>query len=316
MSNKHLATLSFDVPARQRESQIEHQIAGAAGISGTVATPQGAAVGRWLAAFGIAVGLAAVAFFGTGFLLVTYTGDEMLATRSETAMATAVIPPMQTNAAAAREIPQTETIPEAAPSMQTNAEAVRETPQTETTPEAPPSMQTNAEAVRETPQTETIPEAPPSMQTNAEAVRETPQTETIPEAAPSMQTNAEAVRETPQTETVLETTPIPLVQTFRAFQGPLNPTGEAKWQRPAAAPQLARAVPTKAVAKPSPSRRPKSLDDLIAQIGVASLPRPRPFFCKDCEGQITRHIQPAAGQGVILKQHRDDARPSSFDGRR
>jgi len=38
MSNKHLATLSFDVPARQRESQIEHQIAGAAGISGTVAT--------------------------------------------------------------------------------------------------------------------------------------------------------------------------------------------------------------------------------------------------------------------------------------
>jgi len=139
-------------------------------------------------------------------------------------------------------------------------------------------MQTNAEAVRETPQTETTPEAPPSMQTNAEAVRETPQTETIPEAPPSMQTNAEAVRETPQTETVSETTPIPLVQTFRAFQGPLNPTGEAKWQRPAAAPQLARAVPTKAVAKPSPSRRPKSLDDLIAQIGVASLPRPRPFF--------------------------------------
>jgi hypothetical protein len=37
-------------------------------------------------------------------------------------------------------------------------------------------------------------------------------------------------------------------------------------QRPAAAPQLARAVPTKAVAKPSPSRRAKSLDDLIAQI--------------------------------------------------
>jgi hypothetical protein len=230
MSNKHLATLSFDVPARQRESQIEHQIAGAAGISGTVATPQGAAVGPWLAAFGIAAGLAAVSFFGTGFLLVTYTGDERLATRSETAMATAVIPPMQSNAAAARETPQTETTPEAAPSMQTNAEAAREMPQTETTPEAPPSMQTNAEAVRET----------------------------------------------PQTETVSETTPIPLVQTFRAFQGPLNPTGNAKRERPAVAPQLARAVPTKAVAKPSPSRQPKSLDELIAQVGVASLPRPRP----------------------------------------
>jgi hypothetical protein len=248
MSNKHLATLSFDVPARQRESQIEHQIAGAAGISGTVATPQGAAVGPWLAAFGIAAAVAAVSFFGTGFLLVTYTGDEMLATRSETAMATAVIPPMQTN---------------------------------------------------------------------AEAASETPQTETIPGAAPSMQTNAEAAREMPQTETVSETTPIPLVQTFRAFQGPLNPTGDAKRERPAAAPQLARAVPTKAVAKPSPSPQPKSLDDLIAQVGVASLPRPRPFFARTAKGQKTQHIQPAAGQGVILKQHRDDVtRPSSFDGRR
>jgi len=263
MSNKHLATLSFDVPARQRESQIEHQIAGAAGISGTVATPQGAAVGPWLAAFGIAAGLAAVSFFGTGFLLVTYTGYERLATRSETAMATAVIPPMQTNAAAARETPQTETTPEPAPSMQTNAEAAREMPQTETTPEAAPSIQTNA---REIPQTETTPEAAPSMQTDAEVARETPQAETIPEAPPSMQTNAEAVKETPQTETVSERTPIPLGQTFRAFQGPLNPTGDAKWERPAAAPQLARAVPTKAVAKPSPSRRAKSLDDLIAQI--------------------------------------------------
>jgi hypothetical protein len=159
MSNKHLATLSFDVPARQRESQIEHQIAGAAGISGTVATPRRAAVGPWLLA-GIAAGLAAVSFFGTGFLLVTYTGDESY-TRSATAIATAVIPPMETNAAAARETPQTETTPEAAPSMQTNAEAARETPQTETTPEAAPSMQTNAEAARETPQTETNAESSP-----------------------------------------------------------------------------------------------------------------------------------------------------------
>src|SRR5205823_5600436 len=108
MSNKHPAMLSLDVPARQRGLQIE-QIAGAIAISGALATPQGAAVGRWLAAFGIAAGLAAVAFFGTGFLLVTYTRDEMLPTRSETVMATAVIPPMQTNAEAAREAPQTET---------------------------------------------------------------------------------------------------------------------------------------------------------------------------------------------------------------
>jgi hypothetical protein len=38
-------------------------------------------------------------------------------------------------------------------------------------------------------------------------------------------------------------------------------------EKPAAAPQLAKAVPVKAAAKPSPPpRRAKSLDDLIAQI--------------------------------------------------
>ncbi len=38
-------------------------------------------------------------------------------------------------------------------------------------------------------------------------------------------------------------------------------------EKPAAAPQLAKAVvPVKAVVKPSPARRAKSLDDLIAQI--------------------------------------------------
>jgi hypothetical protein len=156
--------------------------------------------------------------------------------------------------------------------MQTNAEAARETPQTETIPEAAPSMQTNAEAARETPQTEPIPEATPPMQTNAEAARETPQTEPIPEAAPSTQTNAEATRETPQAETVSETTPIPLVQTLRAFQGQLN--------------------------------------HLASPVGVASLPRPRPSFARTAKGPITRHIQPAAGQGVILKQYRDDAAPA------
>jgi hypothetical protein len=79
-------------------------------------------------------------------------------------MATAVIPPIQTNAEATRETPQTGIIPEAAASMQTNADVARETPQTETIPEAAPSTQTNAEAARETLQTETIPEATPSMQ--------------------------------------------------------------------------------------------------------------------------------------------------------
>jgi hypothetical protein len=37
-------------------------------------------------------------------------------------------------------------------------------------------------------------------------------------------------------------------------------------EKPAAATQLAKAVPVKAAAKPSPPRRAKSLDDLIAQI--------------------------------------------------
>ena len=37
-------------------------------------------------------------------------------------------------------------------------------------------------------------------------------------------------------------------------------------EKPTAAPQLAKAVPVKAAAKPSPTRRAKSLDDLIAQI--------------------------------------------------
>jgi cell division protein FtsL len=37
-------------------------------------------------------------------------------------------------------------------------------------------------------------------------------------------------------------------------------------ERPAAAPQLAKAVPAKTAVKPSPPRRAKSLDDLIAQI--------------------------------------------------
>ena len=37
-------------------------------------------------------------------------------------------------------------------------------------------------------------------------------------------------------------------------------------EKPAAAPPLAKAVPVKAAAKPSPPRRAKSLDDLIAQI--------------------------------------------------
>jgi hypothetical protein len=37
-------------------------------------------------------------------------------------------------------------------------------------------------------------------------------------------------------------------------------------EKPATAPQLAKAVAAKVAAKPSPPRRAKSLDDLIAQI--------------------------------------------------
>jgi hypothetical protein len=37
-------------------------------------------------------------------------------------------------------------------------------------------------------------------------------------------------------------------------------------EKPAPAPQLAKAAPVKAAAKPTPPRRAKSLDDLIAQI--------------------------------------------------
>jgi hypothetical protein len=37
-------------------------------------------------------------------------------------------------------------------------------------------------------------------------------------------------------------------------------------EKPAAAPQFAKAVPAKAVVKPTSPKRAKSLDDLIAQI--------------------------------------------------
>src|SRR6186997_2283194 len=44
---------------------------------------------------------AVAVFFGTSFLLLTHPWDEMPATRSETAAATAAIPPAQTDTAAA-----------------------------------------------------------------------------------------------------------------------------------------------------------------------------------------------------------------------
>lgn len=47
---------------------------------------------------------------------------------------------------------------------------------------------------------------------------------------------------------------------------PAQSTPPASTEQSVASPQLAKAVPVKAVGKPSPPRRPKSLDDLIAQI--------------------------------------------------
>jgi len=82
-----------------------------------------------------------------------------------------------------------------------------------------------------------------------------------PNAAPSMSLGlAEAPLQAPAAEMPVNAVaePPPTQSALRAMPALL--------QRPAAAPQLARAVPTKAVAKPSPSRRAKSLDDLIAQI--------------------------------------------------
>jgi len=146
MSNKHVSTLSVDVPTKRCERQIAPQI-GAAGISGALATPEGITVGSLprLVAFGITVGL--VALGGIGSLLVTRSWDEMLATRPETAIATAIIPPMQTDAAAAAATPPVQTdigATGATPPMQTDIGATGATP----------PMQTDAAAAAATPPTQ------------------------------------------------------------------------------------------------------------------------------------------------------------------
>jgi Bacterial SH3 domain len=196
MSNKHVSTLSVDVPTKRCEPQIAPQI-GAAGISGALTTPEGITVGSLprLVVFGITVGL--VALVGIGSLLVTRSWDEMLATRSETAIATAIIPPMQTDAAAAAATPPVQTDIGAAgatPPMQTDIGATGATP----------PMQTDIGATGAT----------PPMQTDIGATG----------ATPPMQTDAAAAAATPPTqiETAREVTPIPRVQAFLAFEAALS----------------------------------------------------------------------------------------------
>jgi len=133
MSNKHVSTLSVDVPTKRCEPQIAPQI-GAAGISGALTTPEGITVGSLprLVVFGITVGL--VALVGIGSLLVTRSWDEMLATRPETAIATAIIPPMQTDIGATGATPPMQTdigATGATPPMQTDAAAAAATPPTQ-----------------------------------------------------------------------------------------------------------------------------------------------------------------------------------------
>jgi hypothetical protein len=183
MSNKHVSTLSVDVPTKRCEPQIAPQI-GAAGISGALTTPEGITVGSLprLVVFGITVGL--VALVGIGSLLVTRSWDEMLATRPETAIATAIIPPMQTDAAAAAATPPVQTdigATGATPPMQTDIGATGATP----------PMQTDAAAAAAT----------PPVQTDAAAAAATPPT---------------------QIETAREVTPLPRVQAFLAFEAALS----------------------------------------------------------------------------------------------
>src|SRR5262245_23879015 len=74
-----------------------------------------------------------------------------------------------------------------------------------------------------------------------------PSSEEAPPQALQAQVTVNAPAEPPPTQSALRAMP-------------------ALLQKPAAAPQLARATPVKAVTKPGPTRRAKSLDDLIAQI--------------------------------------------------
>jgi hypothetical protein len=90
---------------------------------------------------------AVAVFFGTSFLLLTHPWDEMPATRSETAAATAAIPPAQTDTAAAATtaIPPAQTDTAAAAKTETPP-AQPDTPAAAATTETPPAQTDTAAA--------------------------------------------------------------------------------------------------------------------------------------------------------------------------
>ena len=101
--------------------------------------------------------------------------------------------------------------------------------------------------LRPPPPAEPPPAEPPAMVAAAEPAPAPSAPEGVPVQAPEPATPQTAA-EPPVTQSALRAMP-------------------ALLEKPAAAPQLAKAVPVKAAAKPSPPpRRAKSLDDLIAQI--------------------------------------------------
>ena len=94
---------------------------------------------------------AVAVFFGTSFLLLTHPWDEMPATRSKTAAATAVIPPAQTDttAAATTETPQSDTAAAATtetPPAQTDTAAAQPDTTAATTTETSPAQTDTAAA--------------------------------------------------------------------------------------------------------------------------------------------------------------------------
>jgi hypothetical protein len=107
-------------------------------------------------------------FFGTRFLLLTYPWDEMPATRSKTAAATAAIPPAQTDTAAAATA--------VSPPAQTDTAAAA------TAVTSPTQPDTAAAATTETPQPDTA----------AAATTETPQTDTPAAATASYSASSSA----------------------------------------------------------------------------------------------------------------------------
>jgi hypothetical protein len=112
---------------------------------------------------------AVAVFFGTSFLLLTHPWDEMPATRSETAAATAAIPPAQTDTAAAATtaIPPAQTDTAAAAKTETPP-AQPDTPAAAATTETPPAQtDTAAAATTETPPAQTDTTAAATTETSA-----------------------------------------------------------------------------------------------------------------------------------------------------